>query len=155
MGTDQQNEAAAKTKVDQSTISRWRNSGKPGRVESVVAFARGYGISPLTALMEAGYITEIEARQRPARELPLESVTDEQLVGLIAARLGVKGSGSGARNASAIKAPELGPGHQPSAVASDPDGTTPEQAQEADEVIARAKAKQQEAIDEMERNRDK
>lgn len=80
MGDDQQKEAAAKARLDQSAISRWLNTGTPGRAENVAAFARAYNRPVLEAFVAAGFLTATEAKQRPTAAPSLDSFSDDQLV---------------------------------------------------------------------------
>lgn len=61
-GTDQQREIAQKLGVDQSTISRWKQTGIPGKPENVSAFASAYNRPVLEAFIAAGFLTERDAR---------------------------------------------------------------------------------------------
>ncbi|MBO2461124.1 helix-turn-helix transcriptional regulator [Spirillospora sp. NPDC000708] len=61
-GTDNQSEIARKIGRDQSSLNKWPQGAKP-RVESVRAFADGYGRPILEAMVAAGILTEEEARQ--------------------------------------------------------------------------------------------
>lgn len=86
IGTDQQVDAARRTRVDQTTISRWVRGGQAGRAENVVKFARAYQRPVLEALVVAGFISESEARAQ-VTITKRENPSDEQLLELIAARL--------------------------------------------------------------------
>lgn len=55
-----QKDVAAVTGIDQSSISRWQRGSNTPRAEAVVAVARGYGRSPVEALVAAGYLRSDE-----------------------------------------------------------------------------------------------
>lgn len=57
IGDDRQIDAAGKTGLDQTTISRWLNGAQAGLPENVARFARGYGRDVLEAYLVAGFIT--------------------------------------------------------------------------------------------------
>lgn len=59
-GDDRQAEIAANSGLTQATISRWLSGNQP-HAESVILFARGYGVNPVVALVAAGLITKAEA----------------------------------------------------------------------------------------------
>lgn len=69
---------ARRAGIHQTTISRWRSDEQPS-VNSVIAFARGYGINVLDALTASGYITDDEAHTRPRsiRRVPTEELMRE------------------------------------------------------------------------------
>lgn len=87
IGADQQKDAAEKAGLDQSAISRWLRSGKPGTAENVAAFARGYRRPVLEAFLAAGFITPAEAKQRPAAEPNLSQLTNDELLELVRTRM--------------------------------------------------------------------
>jgi transcriptional regulator with XRE-family HTH domain len=60
-----QAEAAASAGIDQATMSRWVNGGKPGEAARVAEFARAHPESTtvLEAFVAAGFLTEEEARE--------------------------------------------------------------------------------------------
>lgn len=60
-GGDQQNAIARRLGVDQSTVSRWKASGIPGKPENVVALARAYGRPVLEAFVAAGFLSKEDA----------------------------------------------------------------------------------------------
>lgn len=57
-----QGQVAARTGINQATISRWR-AGREVQptAQAVVAFARGYGLPPVEALVAAGVLSPDEA----------------------------------------------------------------------------------------------
>lgn len=88
VGEDRQVEIAAKTGIDQGTISRWRKD-EPQAVSarSARAFALGYNRSVLEAFVVAGFLTEAEARVRPPERAQLTGVSDERLAAEVKRRL--------------------------------------------------------------------
>lgn len=81
-GGRNQLDIAAKTGLAQTNIGRWlRGESVVPKAESVVAFARAYGQSPLEALVAAGYITEEEAGIRPRKtKTPLKEYSEVELL---------------------------------------------------------------------------
>lgn len=51
---------AQKVRVDPATVGRWRTGAIDPKPRQVVEYARAYGLSPLSGLIAAGYITEQE-----------------------------------------------------------------------------------------------
>lgn len=86
IGSDQQVEAARKTSVNQTTISRWLNGGQAGAVDNVAAFARGYRRPVLEAFLAAGFLSPEEAGAT-VTITRLEHPDDETLIALLAERL--------------------------------------------------------------------
>lgn len=60
IGEDSQRAASAKSGMAESTLSRQLSRGSL-RPEMVIALCRGYGRSPVTGLIETGYLNEWEA----------------------------------------------------------------------------------------------
>lgn len=60
IGEDSQRAASAKSGMAESTLSRQLSRGSL-RPEMVIALCRGYGRSPVTGLIETGYLQEWEA----------------------------------------------------------------------------------------------
>lgn len=105
MGADQQKDAAEKASIDQSAISRWLKTGKPGRVETVRAFALGYDRPVLEAFIEAGFLTEKEAKARPAGRPDFSQLSNDELLELVRARInegGEHGGNTAATNVSPL-----------------------------------------------------
>jgi transcriptional regulator with XRE-family HTH domain len=80
-GDLKQADIAEKTGVAQTNVGRWLR-GDPGlpRAESVVAFARAFGQSPIEALVAAGYLTAEEAAgetRTPISEYSTQELFDE------------------------------------------------------------------------------
>ena len=73
---------AEQSGVAVSNIGRWIR-GEPGlpRAESVIAFARAFGQSPLEALIAAGYLSMDEAGATPRLRTPLRDFSYGELVG--------------------------------------------------------------------------
>lgn len=59
-GTDPNTVIASKVGVDPVTVGRWRAGTHDPKPRQVVEYARAYGLSPLSALVAAGYLTEDE-----------------------------------------------------------------------------------------------
>lgn len=91
VGTDRQTDAAHKTGIDQTTISRWlkpETSSMRRTSQSVRAFARGYGRPVLEAFVVAGFLTEDEAGVQIDTALPdLGSVASHDLIAELDRRL--------------------------------------------------------------------
>lgn len=84
-GSDTQDAVAAAIGVKGSTVSRWRTGGADPK--HVAAFARHYKRPVLEAFVEAGFLTEVEAKQRPAAAPSLDSLSDDELLDAIRERL--------------------------------------------------------------------
>lgn len=75
--------------VDAATIGRWRTGAVDPKPRQVVAYARGFGLSPLQALAAADYVSEAElglAIEAP-RAYTLDDFTTVELVEEVLARL--------------------------------------------------------------------
>jgi len=81
-GGKNQLEIAAKTGLAQTNIGRWlRGESVLPKAQSVVAFARAYGQSPIEALVAAGFITAEEAGVKVRKTRPnLSEYTEEELL---------------------------------------------------------------------------
>lgn len=91
IGDDRQADAAARTGVDQTTISRWLNP-RPGavgslRIHPVVAFARGYEQPVLEALLAAGLLEPGDIEDRGQLVPDLRAVPDVELAAELHRRL--------------------------------------------------------------------
>ena len=75
-----QAEIAARTGIEQSSISRWRQGRNTPRAELVVAFARSYERNPVEALIVAGYLDRNEVGGVIELETSLSAVATEQLL---------------------------------------------------------------------------
>lgn len=102
IGDDNQKTVAAKIGVDQATVSRWKVADTPGKAENVIQLARGYGRPVLEAMVAAGFLTEAEAKVRPAAAPSLNSLSDDELVGEIRRRM-KRGGGGDERDAAPMK----------------------------------------------------
>lgn len=75
----------AKTGISSAAISRWNPEVKGysphPKADTVVKFARRYKVSPLTALVKAGYITQEEAGQSPDPDY--DAISVDTLLGLL------------------------------------------------------------------------
>ena len=75
-----QAEIAARTGIEQSSISRWRQGRNTPRAELVVAFARSYDRNPVEALIVAGYLDRNEVGGVIELETSLSAVSTDQLL---------------------------------------------------------------------------
>lgn len=75
-----QAEIAARTGIEQSSISRWRQGRNTPRAELVVAFARSYERNPVEALIVAGYLDRNEVGGVIELETSLSAVSTEQIL---------------------------------------------------------------------------
>ena len=76
-----QSEIAAKASTAQSTVSRWLSGDSRPDARTVIALARAYSMSPVAALVAAGYLESGEITDsgvRP-RALSLHEFTDHEL----------------------------------------------------------------------------
>lgn len=78
IGTDSMRTASQKTEYAQTTISRQLSRGHLSP-EMVIALCRAYDRSPVTGLIETGYINDFEL-QGPDVEVALREATNEQLL---------------------------------------------------------------------------
>lgn len=80
--------ASARSGVTEATISRWRSGGiKSPDARQVAAFARGYDRPVLEAFIAAGFLEPEEARQRPSAPPTLTTLTDDELLDEVRARM--------------------------------------------------------------------
>ena len=75
-----QADIAARTGIEQSSISRWRQGRNTPRAELVVAFARSYDRNPVEALIVAGYLDRNEVGGVIELETSLSVVSSDQLL---------------------------------------------------------------------------
>ena len=90
IGDDRQVDAARKTGVDQTTISRWLNpSTSRTRLTSqaVRAFAKGYNRPVLEAFVVAGFLTRSEAGMVGEPLVDLSRVDKQELLEELGRRL--------------------------------------------------------------------
>lgn len=82
---------AAKMGVDQSTVSRWKTTNAPGKAENVAKLARAYDRPVLEAFVAADFLTEAEAKVRPAAAPDLTQLRNDELLKLVRARMREEG----------------------------------------------------------------
>lgn len=83
-----QKDVAERTGVDQTGISRWiRGKTKAPRAESVVSFARGLQLSPVEALIAAGYLDVAEAASAVAVAASVSDLSNDALIDELRDRL--------------------------------------------------------------------
>ena len=75
-----QSEIAARSGIEQSSISRWRQGKNMPRAELVVTFARAYQRNPTEALIVAGYLDRDEIGGVIELETSLSAVSTDQLL---------------------------------------------------------------------------
>lgn len=75
------NAIADRIGVDPATIGRWRTGAVDPKPRQVVAYARAFGLSPIQALIAAGYITheEVDLPTGPPRAYSLDDFTTLEL----------------------------------------------------------------------------
>lgn len=78
IGDDTQRSASTKAGMAESTLSRQLSRGAL-RPEMVIALCRGYGRSPVTGLIETGYLREWEAED-VGIPYALQEATNQQLL---------------------------------------------------------------------------
>lgn len=84
IGTDSMRTASQKTEYAQTTISRQLSRGHLSP-EMIISLCRAYDRSPVTGLIETGYINDFEL-QGPDVEVALREATNEQLLNEIMRR---------------------------------------------------------------------
>ncbi|KHK96360.1 hypothetical protein LK09_15340 [Microbacterium mangrovi] len=85
--------------VDPATVGRWRTGTVDPKPRQVVAYARAFGQTPVSALIAAGYLTEAEA-QLPAaapRAYTLDDFSELELATELVRRLRESGDVGGRR----------------------------------------------------------
>ena len=82
-----QKELAARSGIEATAFTRWKQGQNRPRAEQVVQFARAYGKAPLEALIAAGYITAEEAYEVVVLEASIEDFSDAALLAEIDRRL--------------------------------------------------------------------
>lgn len=80
VGDATQGEIADRTGLTQATVSRWLSGKRAPHAESVILFARGYRVNPVTALVAAGLLTAAEAEMPRNRVPSLDQVTTRSLL---------------------------------------------------------------------------
>lgn len=84
IGSDTQRQASRKANLAESTLSRQLSRGHL-RPEMVIALCRAYGRSPVTGLVETGYINSWET-EGVAIPYALQQATNEQILSEILRR---------------------------------------------------------------------
>lgn len=91
VGTDTQTQVAAKTGINQTTISRWLNpdaaEGRRLSSQAVAAFARGYDRKVVEAFVVAGFLTPAEANMTTSEPVDLSEVPRDELLAEIQRRM--------------------------------------------------------------------
>ena len=82
-----QDAVGRKAGVNGSTVHRWRNGSRPGRPAEVAALAVAYGGNVLEAFVAAGYLTAEQAGVPPKAPPDWDTVSNEELLEQVAARL--------------------------------------------------------------------
>lgn len=80
IGDDQQVEAARKSGLDQTAISRWLKNDHVPKPELAARFARAYNRPVIEAFVAAGFLTPEEAKERPTAPPSLDGLSSEQLL---------------------------------------------------------------------------
>lgn len=113
-GGDDQATIARKSGVGQSMVSRWRTSVP--RPENAAAFARAYGRPVLEAFIAAGFLTPEEAGEKPSAPPSLASLSDEDLLDAVRARMKGERQWGGSPGSEDDQGPDAGDrtGDQPS-----------------------------------------
>jgi transcriptional regulator with XRE-family HTH domain len=87
-GNASQKDIAEAAGVDPGSVSRWKLGRVAASPESAINVARYYGRSPIEALTICGFLRSEECLQAVELAPPLSAVTDDALLGELAARLG-------------------------------------------------------------------
>jgi hypothetical protein len=82
-----QDAVGRKAGVNGSTVYRWRHGSRPGRPAEVAALAVAYGGNVLEAFVAAGYLTPEQAGMPPQSPPDWTTVSNEELLEQVAARL--------------------------------------------------------------------
>lgn len=80
---------AARMGMDQSGFSRWKKRSEPPPAETVINFARAVGDSPLTVLVQFGFLRPKEAQEVVQLKSSARDLDDEALILEVARRMGV------------------------------------------------------------------
>lgn len=78
---------ASRIGVSGPTVSRWWGTTLRPRPEHVAEFARKYGRPVLEAFLAAGFLTPKEADQQPSARPSLATLSDEELLEEVRARM--------------------------------------------------------------------
>lgn len=85
-GTDSPRSMQAVTGIDSPNYSRWK-SGHIPKADLVAQFARAYGRPVLEAFVAAGFLTEGEAKVRPAARVDFTKLTNDELLRIVRDRM--------------------------------------------------------------------
>ncbi|HEY1179335.1 MAG TPA: hypothetical protein VGF17_24535 [Phytomonospora sp.] len=103
-GTESPKEMQTMTGIDGPNFSRWK-AGHVPKVEMVAQFARAYRRPVLEAFVAAGFLTDEEAKARPAKTPDYSQLSSDELLRLVRSRMRDEGSGEdGAPNTEAGQA---------------------------------------------------
>jgi DNA-binding transcriptional regulator YdaS (Cro superfamily) len=100
-----QDTVGRKVGVNGSTVHRWRNGSRPGRPGEVAALADAYGGNVLEAFVAAGYLTAEQAGVPPKAAPDWATVSDEELLAEVAARLSRDAIPRDGRSGASLSAP--------------------------------------------------
>ena len=78
---------AALVDVSQTAVSRWLKGAQGVDAGVAIRFARAVGDEPLTALIEAGYLTREEAGAAPAARPDFSQLSNDELLELVRGRM--------------------------------------------------------------------
>ena len=93
-GTESPKEMSARTGIDGPNFSRWK-AGHVPKVDLVAKFARAYRRPVLEAFIAAGFLTEDEAKVRPAAAPDYSQLSNDKLLELVRSRMQDEGGGEG------------------------------------------------------------
>jgi transcriptional regulator with XRE-family HTH domain len=106
--TNRQRDISEKTGISADNVSRWK-SGQTPKPAIVAGFARAYGRPVLEAFVAAEFLTEEEAKVRPAGRPDYSQLTNDELLELVRARMSE--GGEHGDHTAATKKPGSGPGN--------------------------------------------
>ncbi|PWJ22816.1 hypothetical protein ATK17_0014 [Branchiibius hedensis] len=105
--TSRQRDISDRSGIDAANVSRWKGGHIP-KAEMVAEFARAYGRPVLEAFVAAGFLTPMEAKERPAAAPSLGSLTDEELLDEIRKRMRRDGTATNPAGGSPAPVPDDG-----------------------------------------------
>ncbi len=82
-----QSDLAAAVGVTPGTVSKWISGTQGIDAAKAISFARGVGDAPLAALIAGGFLTQAEAKSRPAAAPDYSQLSNDQLLDLIRDRM--------------------------------------------------------------------
>lgn len=94
-GDADQAQVATWAGVNASTVSRWKTGKQRASPEAAAAFARARKRPVLEALVAAEFLTEKEAKVRPAGRPDLSQLTNDELLELVRTRMREEGEHGG------------------------------------------------------------